>query len=153
MEWKNCQTHCGKWKTHCSQNVCEQKRNLLPLRLLRAFLLQTLTLKFDINNLFRLRTRILCVLEYAAFFEQMNYSESIVRIKSFMITMFSMWGDQSKTYTGEVTLYKKSSQNLRHFFVQFNVKDDLCLADIESDSDEFICKIRLVFFSYWSFKL
>lgn len=40
----------------------------MPLQLLRAFLLQTLTLKFDINNLFRLRTRILCVLEYAAFF-------------------------------------------------------------------------------------
>lgn len=118
----------------------------MPLQLLREFLLQTLTFKFDINNLFRFRTKLLCILGFAAFFR----ASELFRIKSsdikFMITMFSMIGVQSKTYTGEVTLYKKSLQNLRHFFVQFNVKDDLCLADIESDSDEFICKIRLVFF-------
>lgn len=50
----------------------------MPLRLLREFLLQTLTLKFDINNLFRLRTRLLCILGYAAFIG----ANELFRIKS-----------------------------------------------------------------------
>lgn len=50
----------------------------MPLQLLREFLLQTLTFKFDINNLFRFRTKLLCILGYAAFFR----ASELFRIKS-----------------------------------------------------------------------
>lgn len=56
----------------------------MPLRLLREVLLPTLTFKFDINNLFRLRTRLLCVLGYTAFF----LANEPFRIKSSDVTFY-----------------------------------------------------------------
>lgn len=89
------------------------KRNLLPLRLMKKLSIQSMTF-------------IICViweLDFYAFFDmQLFQSSELCRIKSSDIKfhddymLIPISGVQSQTYAREVTLYKKLSQNLNSLF-------------------------------------